>query len=218
MTADMQSLWDVLAPISGGTNTLLFMVFGSLAILYSNVRETSERIVSLDRARREAELAEKKYRSLFENAGDSIFLIDPQTQSILDVNSKAAKHTGYSREELLQMRVLDLHPKEELEKVGIAFKEVLEEGLKERIEGFHHMRKDGSLIPISVTAAMLEVGDRLFNLSIIRDISAQKKAEGELQKKIDELEKWQGLTVGREIKMIELKKRIEELEESLGSK
>jgi len=53
---------------------------------------------------------------------------------------------------------------------------------------------------------------------IIRDITERKKMEEELQKKMHDLERFNKLAVGRELKMIELKKRIKELEARLGEK
>jgi predicted RNase H-like nuclease (RuvC/YqgF family) len=52
-------------------------------------------------------------------------------------------------------------------------------------------------------------------LDIITDITERKQAEEKLKNKVDELEKWQKLTVGRETKMAELKKKIQELEKEI---
>ena len=51
-----------------------------------------------------------------------------------------------------------------------------------------------------------------------RDITDQKAAEEEIKKKADELEKFNKLAVGRELKMIELKKEINALLEKSGKK
>lgn len=50
------------------------------------------------------------------------------------------------------------------------------------------------------------------SLILVVDITKRKKAEEKLHKKIEELERWQRLTVDREVKMLELKKKIKELE------
>jgi transcriptional regulator with GAF, ATPase, and Fis domain len=52
---------------------------------------------------------------------------------------------------------------------------------------------------------------------IKRNSNEIQKTKGELEKKIEELEKFNNLTVGRELKMIELKRRIEELEATHAS-
>jgi PAS domain S-box-containing protein len=57
-------------------------------------------------------------------------------------------------------------------------------------------------------------GKRIF-IHTIQDITKRKLVEEKLNQKIQDLEKWQKLTVGREIKMIELKKEISELKKRL---
>jgi PAS domain S-box-containing protein len=57
-------------------------------------------------------------------------------------------------------------------------------------------------------------GNRIF-VHMIHDINERKEAEAKLNAKIDELEKWQRLTTGREIRMAELKQEIKDLREKL---
>ena len=52
----------------------------------------------------------------------------------------------------------------------------------------------------------------------LKDITERKKAEKALEEKVEELEKWYQLTVDREVKMTELKNRIQELESELKHK
>jgi len=52
---------------------------------------------------------------------------------------------------------------------------------------------------------------------VLRDVTERKNIEEDLKVRVEELEKWQRLTVGRELKMIELKKRIKELEKEKWS-
>jgi len=51
---------------------------------------------------------------------------------------------------------------------------------------------------------------------IVRDISEQKKYEETIKEKINELEKFNKFMMGREVKMLELKKEINELCKMLG--
>ena len=63
-----------------------------------------------DRRRREESLREEeaKYRLVFEAASDAIFLHDPETLRLLDVNAATVALYGYSRDELLAMTSIDL--------------------------------------------------------------------------------------------------------------
>jgi len=57
---------------------------------------------------KEIDLSENKYRHIFEHASDGIFIVDPSSLQILEVNHAAEAITGYSREELLQLRFVNL--------------------------------------------------------------------------------------------------------------
>ena len=58
-------------------------------------------------------------------------------------------------------------------------------------------------------------GEYLGATIVLRDITDRRQVQEELKARLEELEKWQRLTVGREIKMIELKKQIKELESDI---
>jgi PAS domain S-box-containing protein len=130
---------------------------------------------------------EEKYRGLFENANDAIYLIDPETTQILDCNPKAAEMDGYSIEELRQMTIVDLHPETEHDELPEKFEAVSREGSATGISGLHHVHKDGRLVPIEVSATMVEIGGRLLNVSIVRDITERERAEEALRESEERL-------------------------------
>jgi len=75
--------------------------------------------------------------------------------------------------------------------------------------------KDGKKMHFHCTANVAlrdEEGNPTAVIEISRDVTEQKKAEEELKGKLEELERMNKLMVGRELRMAELKKRIEELE------
>jgi transcriptional regulator with PAS, ATPase and Fis domain len=87
-----------------------------------------------------------------------------------------------------------------------------------------YIRKDGSRVSVLlvVTALVDENGKVTGYLGVAQDINERKRAEDELryskkqlEEKIAELEKFNDIAVGRELKMAELKKRIMELEGEL---
>ncbi len=158
---------------------------------------------------------EEKYRSLFENANDAIYLIDPQSAKIIECNKKATEMDGYSIDELKLMTVMDLHPSDERDALLDKFKDILIKGSLSVVTGLNHMRKDGGLVPIEVNATMIEIGGKNLNLSVVRDVTERKKAEEEIKQRVKELEEFYEMAVGRELRMKELKKKIKELEEEL---
>lgn len=69
---------------------------------------------------------------------------------------------------------------------------------------------------VCCSPVMTPSGKFLGTTIVLRDITDRVHVKEELKSRVEELEKWQRLTVGREIKMIELKKRIKDLEKNLG--
>ncbi len=134
--------------------------------------------------------SEIKYRSLFEDAGDYIFVLqkdDVNGTVIVDVNAKAIEKHGYTREELIGMPISMLET------------EQFRKTLKERELLFHnigdtvvfeteHIRKDGSTFPIEAQVKlMLLAEEQPFLLSIERDITERKQAENLIAQYISEL-------------------------------
>ena len=130
-------------------------------------------------AARALKLSEGRYRSLFENAHDSIFIIDAETRAIIDANSVASRRLGYSHEELLNLSIDDLNTKEE----ALANPKLIEQIQQLGTLTFErtHVRKDGSQMPVEVSTAYLEVEGRALLQSLVRDITERKMAEAKLK-------------------------------------
>jgi PAS domain S-box-containing protein len=173
-------------------------------------------IIESKRKQLEKELqeSEEKYRALFETATDAIFLSD-ETGKFIDVNKAAIKLLGYSKEELLKLRNKDI----DVETVGYEeFMRVASGIKKEAIFEVTQKRKDGTQFPVEITGNVFSSGDKKISLAIARDITERKQAEKKLISRNKEMETFQEIVVGRELKMIELKKEINELLEKSGKK
>ena len=163
--------------------------------------------------------SEEKYRTLVNNINIGIYRSTPGPEGrFLEVNPTMARIFGYdSMEELFKVNVSDLYQdskerelfvKEVAEKVAIKNKEL-------RLK-----KKDGTPIWCSLTVNTQydESGKIKWFDGVIEDITEQKSLTDELTKKIGTLERFQRVVVDREFKMIELKKKIGELEAGLGKK
>ncbi len=76
--------------------------------------------------------------------------------------------------------------------------------------------KDGKEFPAELSLSAVKLKGRWNAIGLMRDITERKAVEEEIKEKADELEKFNRLAVGRELKMIELKKEINALLEESG--
>jgi diguanylate cyclase (GGDEF)-like protein/PAS domain S-box-containing protein len=122
--------------------------------------------------------SEERYRSLFENANDAI-LLENENDEIIDVNLRASELYGYSREELLIMKVPDLQAPEVRMEEGTAIRTGLDKFGTSPIESLD-MHRDGTRIPVEVSLSRLSAADGDV-ISIVRDLSLRKSNEAEMQ-------------------------------------
>ena len=86
------------------------------------------------------------FRLLFENNPVPMWVYDVATLAFLEVNVAAVAHYGYSREEFLRMRITDIRPPEEIERMNDAVAAQSADGAVLRRRGFwKHRLKDGLL-------------------------------------------------------------------------
>jgi PAS domain S-box-containing protein len=124
--------------------------------------------------------AEEQFRSLFVSIPLPIFLWDLETLQYLEVNDAAVFHSGYSRNELLRMRVTDLLPPEVAPAV-LSQMQVLRTQSQDRGHGRHRL-KDGRLVDVEVDAHALPFSGRRAVLGVIQDITERQRAEEALRK------------------------------------
>lgn len=144
-------------------------------------RELDQAAIRCERKKTEQALqeSEEKYRMLVEQASDAIFVANPDGQYV-DVNFAGCKLSGYTRDEILQLRMQDIAGGI-LEK-PLRFTE-LEVG-KGLITEREMICKGGRVIWTEISACKLPNG----NLQgIVRDITKRKQAEKELRLKSEEL-------------------------------
>lgn len=122
-------------------------------------------------------LNENHFRDLIENLAEAVWIID-KDGIILDANIKACQDTGYKKEELVGMDIVNLDPSLEAGIFPKFFRRIVNEGTMEYIG--RHVRKDGSYYDMEATATTYEIGGELVNLSTTRNITQRKQYEKEL--------------------------------------
>lgn len=121
--------------------------------------------------------ATQRLKDLFDNANDAIFLVDPDTGRILDANRRASERYGYSRAELLAMRVHELGAPDEAGEVTTSLERLSAAGhaMIERT----HRRKNGAPVDVEISARVIEIDGRRVAEAFVRDISERKCVERE---------------------------------------
>jgi len=128
--------------------------------------------------RKRAEQSLLLFRMLIDQSNDAIEVIDPETLRFIDINGRACLDLGYSRKKLLSMSVYDVDPfVDELMSARVAGK--FENSGSAVFESFHR-RKDGSTFPVEVSIKQVRL-DRVYSVSVVRDITERKRAEAELR-------------------------------------
>jgi PAS domain S-box-containing protein len=126
-----------------------------------------------------AELAQ----TLFEEAGDALFLFDPDSEQLLDVNPMAQRLSGWTRQALLKFPITYLFRSEApqgLQRLRNAFKKT---GLFHSQEGFllRHQR-DGVWLPVNLTISRLHAEPKTLGLLTARDVREQRETLEQLRR------------------------------------
>jgi PAS domain S-box-containing protein len=123
--------------------------------------------------------SEQRYRTLFDSAGDAIFILT-LTGRIEEVNRAACERLGYARDELLQMHLADINVPEQRPSVLAR----LEKARHQDTAFFETIlqRRDGTPLQVEVNNRVVEYAGQPAFLSIVRDITERKQIEETLRR------------------------------------
>jgi PAS domain S-box-containing protein len=184
-------------------------VIGAIGVL-RDMRE-------LDKARAYAE-------SLIENAPDPVFVSDLEGK-ILQTNEAVSQLLGFRRDEVVEQSLSRFISPEETREFTAALREVVERGVT-RNARLNPRAATGEVIPTTLNASALRdsEGKVIGAIGVLRDMRAYEevvrdleRSKTELQEKILDLEKFEEVVVGRELKMIALEKELEGLKQERAS-
>jgi PAS domain S-box-containing protein len=181
---------------------------GEAETVYAELAHSVTEQAKTRKAEEKQRESEEKFRNLFEKANDGLVFVDVSGR-IVDVNQKAVEMAEKRKEDIIGKSFLDL---------GLVSSKdllILVEKLKQQTSGktterfefeiqkaamgyvYHdtlRKKKDGSLIPVSVSAAPISVRDKLIGyVWLYKDISQQKVVEESLK---ESEERFRGLFAG----------------------
>lgn len=128
--------------------------------------------------------SEETYRQLINGMNDTAWVINHDGR-FLDVNDAATRVLGYTREELLNMKV----PQIDGSLTDEMIMELIRRMPSDKIQVFEttHVTKDGRIIPVEISSSLINYKGRRVILSIARDITERKKTEERINQIMEEL-------------------------------
>lgn len=112
-----------------------------------------------------------------DRAAEGIVWISPDGR-ILYVNDQECRMLGYTRDEMLSMKVWDINPARTPE--SFTERWVMFRDRKTWVMESRHRTKSGKMIPVEVTGHYISVGDKELYYAFVRDITDRKAAESAL--------------------------------------
>lgn len=135
------------------------------------IRQTNVKLKSTKEALKRSE---ENFETIFQNSSDEIFVSDIQG-NIIEINDQASFLLGYTRDELLNMNILDIKPLKHAEQFLVYRKKIINDG------GFlfdsEYITKEGETIPVETNSRVLEFNGQTVILSISRNLAKRKETE-----------------------------------------
>lgn len=192
-----------------GTARVLFDINGNPTGAIESVRDVTE----TRRIQEALQESEARVKMILDSVSTGIILIDPEGRTIADVNPVAAEMIGLSSHEIIGKKCHQfICQREDLECPILDYNQDITNA-----EGVL-LTAEGQTIPILKTVVPIILGGKRYFLESIVDIRQRIAAEEELKRNLEELERFNKLTINREERMIQLKAEINKLHESLGKK
>ena len=123
--------------------------------------------------------SEERFRTIFNKAADGLVLTNVDDKKFHSCNKMFSHMLGYTEEEIRNLSVMDIHPKEDLPYIIEQFKK-LANGETTVNNDIPVKRKDGSIFYADIDAVPISLSEKTYLIGIFRDITERKLAEEEL--------------------------------------
>ena len=157
--------------------------------------------------------SEERFRGAFEAASIGMALMGLNGRW-LKVNKVVCEMMGYPEQDLLKKKFQEITHPDDLQSEFLNLRRLLNGEIANYKMEKRYFHKDGHTLTILLSVSLVrnKKGLPAYFVSQLEDISLHKQDEEKLNKKVRELERFNRVSVGRELKMIELKEKIKALE------
>lgn len=122
----------------------------------------------------------KQYRQLFFSNPNPMWIYDRETLKFVEVNNAAIRHYGYTRDQFLRKKILDIRPEEDRDKVLEAATKMPKQF---NISGYwRHLKKSGEIISVFITSHGIEFNGRKSVMVMAQDVTLTIENQAELKK------------------------------------
>jgi len=125
-------------------------------------------------------LNEAKYRLMFHNNPQPMWIYDSETLAFIEVNEAAIMHYGYTEDEFLSMTLKDIRPPGGVQKLFDAIKSI--DCVFNNLGEIIHQKKNQELITVEIISHAIIFNERPARHVLITDITERRKAEEELRR------------------------------------
>ncbi|HNZ42832.1 MAG TPA: PAS domain S-box protein [Bacteroidales bacterium] len=166
--------------------TLYFLLVLVVAVLLSiSVHRIGNLLRSVKKADERRIESENRFKLLFDNSTDEIFLADFDG-NFIEVNQEVIKRLGYSREELMKKNFTDIKTPKYIPLVKKNIDIIIQNG--HHIYETEHLTKKGSVIFLEMSSRVIDYFGKKAILSLARDITDRKEIERKIAAAIIETE------------------------------
>lgn len=124
--------------------------------------------------------SEARYRGIFEGAAEGLLVIEQQSIRIKYGNRAMCDMLGYTLDELMDLGIPDIHPKDELDDIMAKF-QLHQKGLRAKEEAIPVQRKDGSIRYVDISTTLMEINGTKCNVGFFWDVTERLLAEEALR-------------------------------------
>ncbi len=171
--------------ITGAVITAMIAIIFLLGFLYyftterlfkflTELQQSRKKLWSVSKALEESE---ERFRKLFDSTGDDIFVTDME-ENIVEVNHAVCETLGYTREELLSMKITEIKSQKFKDFVSDNRQIIFEKG-SHSFES-EHITKSGETIKVEFTSRLVNYGEEKLILSVVRNISHRRETERQI--------------------------------------
>jgi PAS domain S-box-containing protein len=153
---------------------------------------------------------EEKFMKAFQSSPYAVIISRISDGQIVEANRGFMKISGYSSSEVIGKKSQELGIWENNDDRTSAIEELLQDKLISERE-YKFRKKSGEILTGLISMEIIILNNERYMISSINDITHRKSSEKLIAQKIEELEKFNRIMVGRENKMLELKQEINDL-------